>query len=160
MMGDCEFQMQDCLAQIAMLDARIGAWEYVDSIGALNRARELDRVTIRGPLHGMAIGAKDIIDVAGMPTRCGSPIYALNMAKMDAACIALAKAAGAIIVGKTATTELAAFHPAKTRNPQNLGTRRAARLPVPRPRSLPGWCRSRWERKPRARSFDRPRIAV
>ena len=120
MMGDCEFQIQDCLAQIAMLDANIGAWEYVDSIGALNRARELDRVTIKGPLHGMAIGVKDIIDVAGMPTRCGSPIYALNMARMDAVCVALAKAAGAIVIGKTATTELAAFHPAKTRNPQNL----------------------------------------
>lgn len=120
MMGDCEFQIQDCLAQIAMLDARIGAWEYVDSIGALNRARELDHVSIKGPLHGMAIGVKDIIDVAAMPTRCGSPIYAQNMARMDAACVALAKAAGAIVIGKTATTELAAFHPAKTRNPQNL----------------------------------------
>ena len=118
-MGDCEFQIQDCLAQIAMLDAGIGAWEYVDSIGSLNRARELDRVTIKGPLHGMALGVKDIIDVAGMPTRCGSPIYAMNMARMDAACVALAKAAGAIVVGKTVTTELAAFHPAKTRNPQN-----------------------------------------
>ncbi len=118
--GDCEFQIQDCLAQIAMLDARIGAWEYVDSIGALSRARELDRVAVKGPLHGMALGVKDIIDVAGMPTRCGSPIYALNMARMDAACVALAKAAGAIVVGKTATTELATFQPAKTRNPQNL----------------------------------------
>ena len=120
MMGDCEFQIQDCLAQIAMLDGGIGAWEYVDSIGALSRARELDRVTIEGPLHGMALGVKDIIDVAAMPTRCGSPIYALNMARSDAACVALAKAAGAIVVGKTATTELASFHPAKTRNPQNL----------------------------------------
>ncbi len=120
MIGDCEFAIQDCLAQVTMLDSRIGAWEYVDSIGALSRARELDKVSIKGPLHGMPIGVKDIIDVSGMPTRCGSPIYALNMAKMDAACVALAKAAGAIVVGKTATTELAAFHPAKTRNPQNL----------------------------------------
>jgi amidase len=120
MMGDCEFQIQDCLAQIAMLDSSIGAWEYVDSIGALNRARELDRVAIKGPLHGMAIGVKDIIDVAGMPTRCGSAIYAQNMARMDATCVALARAAGAIVIGKTATTELAAFQPAKTRNPQNL----------------------------------------
>ena len=120
MMGDCEFQIQDCLAQVSMLDSRIGAWEYVDSIGALNRARELDRVAIKGPLHGMPIGVKDIIDVGGMPTRCGSPIYALNMAKMDAACVALAKAAGAIVIGKTTTTELATFQPAKTRNPQNL----------------------------------------
>jgi len=120
MMGDCEFLIQDCLAQIAMLDARIGAWEYVDSIGALNRARELDQLAIRGPLHGMPIGIKDIIDVGGMPTRYGSPIYALNMAKMDAACVALAKAAGAVIIGKTSTTELATYKPSKTRNPQNL----------------------------------------
>ncbi|MBL0123109.1 MAG: amidase [Betaproteobacteria bacterium] len=54
------------------------------------------------------------------PTRCGSPIYARNIAKMDAACVALAKAAGAIVIGKTATTELATFQPAKTRNPENL----------------------------------------
>ncbi|MEO8102832.1 MAG: amidase [Betaproteobacteria bacterium] len=120
MIGECEFQIQDCLAQIDMLDAGVGAWEYVDSIGSLNRARELDRVTIQGPLHGMAMGVKDIIDVAGMPTRCGSPIYAQNMARMDAACVALAKAAGAIVVGKTTTTELATFQPARTRNPQNL----------------------------------------
>ena len=119
-MGDCEFRIQDCLAQIAMLDAGIGAWEHVDSTGSLSRARELDCVTIQGPLHGMAIGVKDIIDVAGMPTRCGSPIYAQNLAKIDAACIALAKAAGAIVIGKTVTTELATFQPAKTRNPQNL----------------------------------------
>lgn len=118
-MGDCEFHIEDCLAQIGMLDPAIGAWEYVDSIGALERARQLDRTEIHGPLHGMAIGIKDIIDVGGMPTRCGTPIYALNMAKMDATCVALAKAAGAIIVGKTATTELAGSHPTKTRNPQN-----------------------------------------
>lgn len=120
MIGDCEFQIQDCLAQVTMLDSRIGAWEYVDSIGALNRARELDKVSIKGPLHGMPIGVKDIIDVGGMPTRYGSPIYALNMARMDAACVALAKAAGAIVIGKTVTTELATHQPAKTRNPQNL----------------------------------------
>jgi amidase len=68
----------------------------------------------------MAIGVKDIIDVAGMPTRCGSPIFAQNLAKIDAACVALARAAGAIVIGKTVTTELATFQPAKTRNPQNL----------------------------------------
>jgi Asp-tRNA(Asn)/Glu-tRNA(Gln) amidotransferase A subunit family amidase len=119
MIGDCEFAIEDCLAQISMLDSGIGAWEYVDSIGALERARQLDRTEIHGPLHGMAIGMKDIIDVGGMPTRCGTPIYALNMAKMDATCVALAKAAGAIIIGKTATTELAGSHPTKTRNPQN-----------------------------------------
>jgi len=119
MMGDCEFRIEDCLTQIAMLDADIGAWEHVDSAGARSRARELDGVSIKGPLHGMAIGVKDIIDVAGMPTRCGSPIYAQNVARVDAACVALARAAGAIVIGKTVTTELATFQPARTRNPQN-----------------------------------------
>lgn len=120
MIGNCEFQIQDCLAQIELQEESIGAWEHVDSAGALSCARELDSITIQGPLHGMALGVKDIIDVAGMPTRCGSPIYAQNIAKMDAACVALAKAAGAIVIGKTATTELATFQPAKTRNPEAL----------------------------------------
>ena len=119
MMGDCEFLIEDCLTQIGMLDTDIGAWEYVDSAGARSRARELDNVSIKGPLHGMAIGVKDIIDVAGMPTCCGSPIYAQNVARVDAACVALARAAGAIVIGKTVTTELATFQPARTRNPQN-----------------------------------------
>lgn len=118
-MGDCEFLTQDCLAQIEMLDQRIGAWEFVDAAGAMNRARELDRMQTKGVLHGMPLGIKDIIDVAGMPTGCGTPIYAGNLAKHDATCVAMARAAGAIIVGKTVTTELAAMQPARTRNPQN-----------------------------------------
>lgn len=120
MIGDCEFRIEDCLGQISMLDERIGAWEYVDAGGAIERARQLDRAVQHGPLHGMAVGVKDIIDVGGMPTRCGTPIYAQNVARIDATCVALAKAAGAVIIGKTATTELAAFQPARTRNPQQL----------------------------------------
>jgi Asp-tRNA(Asn)/Glu-tRNA(Gln) amidotransferase A subunit family amidase len=120
MIGECEFRIQDCLARIALQDESIGAWEHIDSAGAVSRARQLDSVETRGPLHGMALGVKDIIDVAGMPTGCGSPIYAQNIAKMDAACVALAKAAGAIVIGKTTTTELATFQPARTRNPGNL----------------------------------------
>jgi amidase len=119
MIGDCEFQTRDCLAQIDMLDSRIGAWEHIDSAGALNRARELDHVAKQGVLHGITTGIKDIIDVAGMPTGCGTPIYANNVAKSDASCVAMARAAGAIIIGKTVTTELAAMQPARTRNPQN-----------------------------------------
>jgi amidase len=120
MIGDIELRTRDCLATIDTLDPAIGAWEHVDPQGALERAHQLDRVAIIGPLHGVPIGVKDIIDVAGMPTRCGTPIYATNVAHTDAACVAMARAAGAIIVGKTCTTELAAFHPAKTRNPHSL----------------------------------------
>ena len=118
--GECEFVIEDGLAQIDMLDPQIGALEYVDREGALARAKQLDQSAERGPLYGMSVGVKDIIDVAGMPTGCGTPIYAGNVATLDAACVRLARAAGAVIIGKTATTELAASHPAKTRNPQNL----------------------------------------
>ena len=119
-LGECEFSIEDGLAQIDMLDAQIGAWEFVDRDAALARARQLDQSTERGPLYGISLGVKDIIDVAGMPTACGTPIYAGNIAKYDAAAVALAKAAGAVVIGKTATTELAGTYPAKTRNPQNL----------------------------------------
>ena len=119
-LGECEFLIEDGLAQIDMLDAQIGAWEFVDRDAALKRARQLDQSTERGPLYGMSLGVKDIIDVAGMPTACGTPIYAGNIARHDAACVTLAKAAGAVVIGKTATTELAGTYPAKTRNPQNL----------------------------------------
>ncbi len=117
--GECEFLIEDGLAQIDMLDQEIGAWEFVDRDAALARARQLDQSAERGLLYGVSVGVKDIIDVAGMPTACGTPIYAGNIAKQDAACVAFAKAAGAVIIGKTATTELAATYPAKTRNPQN-----------------------------------------
>lgn len=118
-LGECEFVIEDGLGQIQMLDAEIGAWTYVDRAGARGRARQLDHSAERGPLYGMSVGVKDIIDVAGMPTTYGSDIYAGNIATQDAACVALARAAGAVIIGKTATTELAATFPAKTRNPQN-----------------------------------------
>ena len=117
--GECEFQIEDGLAQIDMLDDEIRAWEFVDREGALAQARQLDQSTARGPLYGISVGVKDIIDVAGMPTACGTPIYAGNVAQKDAASVALARAAGAVIIGKTSTTELASNHPAKTRNPQN-----------------------------------------
>ena len=118
-MGECEFLIEDGLAQIDMLDSDIGAWVFVDRDAALERARQLDRSPARGLLYGVSVGVKDIIDVAGMPTGCGTPIYAGNIAKVDAACVAFVKAAGAVVIGKTATTELAATYPAKTRNPQN-----------------------------------------
>ncbi len=119
-MGECEAEIEECLTRIESLDGPIGAWAYIDSAGAFAQARELDNAPVKGVLHGMPIGVKDIIDVAGMPTRCGTPIYATQMATIDAHCVALAKAAGAIVIGKTVTTELATFNPSRTRNPANL----------------------------------------
>ena len=63
--GECEFVIEDGLAQIEMLDGAIGAWTFVDRDGALARARHLDQSPERGPLYGMSVGVKDIIDVAG-----------------------------------------------------------------------------------------------
>ena len=103
--GECEFLIEDGLAQIDMLDPDIGAWEFVDRQAALSRARQLDQSAERGLLYGVSVGVKDIIDVAGMPTACGTPIYAGHIAGQDAACVAFAKAAGAVVIGKTATTE-------------------------------------------------------
>jgi Asp-tRNA(Asn)/Glu-tRNA(Gln) amidotransferase A subunit family amidase len=105
--------------RIAEREAAVEAWEHLDLDGALKTARELDRGSTRSMLHGIPIGVKDIIDVAGLPARYGTPIYADHVASADAACVALSKAAGAVVPGKTVTTELAWFHPGKTRNPCN-----------------------------------------
>ncbi|HEX2824985.1 MAG TPA: amidase [Burkholderiales bacterium] len=109
-----------CLARIAERDADVQAWEYVDPDCVLAQARERDREPPRGPLHGVPIGVKDIIDTHDMPTGYGSPIYDGHRPRADAACVALLREAGAVIVGKTVTVELAAFHYARTRNPHNL----------------------------------------
>jgi len=116
-----EARVHECLERIEARETEIGAWETIDREGALKQARICDRSPARGLLHGIPIGVKDIIDVAGgLPARYGTPIYANNIAASDAACVALAKAAGAIVLGKTVTTELAFFHPGKTRNPHDL----------------------------------------
>jgi len=105
--------------RIEEVEPHVQAWETLDVKAALEEARACDLGPRRGILHGIPIGVKDIIDVAGLPARYGSSIYANNVAINDAACVALAKAAGAIVMGKTVTTELAWFHPGKTCNPHN-----------------------------------------
>ncbi len=109
-----------CLERIRARDAEVGAWESLDAEGALRAARECDRTSPRGVLHGVPIGVKDIIDTANLPTEFNSPIYRGNRPRTDASCVAIAKKAGAIMLGKTVTTEFAFTHPGKTRNPHNL----------------------------------------
>jgi Asp-tRNA(Asn)/Glu-tRNA(Gln) amidotransferase A subunit family amidase len=82
-------------------------------------AQALDRSGKRGPLIGVPVGVKDIIDTADMPTEYGSPIYRNNRPNGDAACVALSRKAGAVIMGKTVTSEFANVHPGKTRNPHD-----------------------------------------
>lgn len=107
-----------CLARIEERERTVGAWIHLDPDAVLAQARRLDAGPVRGPLHGLPIGVKDIIDTIDMPTGCGSPAYAGNRPRVDAAGVALARAAGALILGKTVTTEFAWFHPGKTANPR------------------------------------------
>src|SRR5258706_9384103 len=108
-----------CLERIAERESTVGAWIHLDPDAVLAQARGLDAGAVRGPLHGLPIGVKDIIDTADMPTGYGSPIYAGHRPAADAACVALARAAGALILGKTVSTEFAWFHPGKTANPRD-----------------------------------------
>jgi Asp-tRNA(Asn)/Glu-tRNA(Gln) amidotransferase A subunit family amidase len=108
-----------CLERIAERDERLRAWAFVDRDYALAQARALDRGPRRGPLHGIPFGIKDAIDTAELPTEYNSPIYRGHRPKADAACVVALKRAGAVILGKTVTTEFANNHPAQTRNPHN-----------------------------------------
>jgi Asp-tRNA(Asn)/Glu-tRNA(Gln) amidotransferase A subunit family amidase len=108
-----------CLDRIAAREGVVGAWQYLDPEQALAEARRRDRKPPRGPLHGVPIAVKDLIDTADMPTAYGSPIYRGHRPAADAACVALARAAGAVVLGKTVTTEFATFTPGKTANPHN-----------------------------------------
>ncbi|MGE5667972.1 MAG: amidase [Betaproteobacteria bacterium] len=111
--------VEACLARIDRREAVVGAWARLDADAARAAARACDREASRGPLHGIPLAVKDIIDTVGMPTECGSTIYRGRQAAWDASCVALARRAGAIILGKTVTTEFAYFAPGKTANPRN-----------------------------------------
>ena len=111
--------VRDCLARIEEREPDVGAWEFIDPELALKQARERDRLPSRGPLHGIPVGIKDIFETADMPTAYGSPIYRGNRPRADASAVALIRAAGAVIIGKTVTAELGAMYPGKTVNPHN-----------------------------------------
>ena len=115
----CEAVVRDCIARIAARDGVVKAWVNFDQKLALAQARALERGPSRGPLHGVPIGVKDIIDTFDMPTEMGSPIYRGHRPAADAACVALLRRAGAVILGKTATCEFAGTAPAETTNPHN-----------------------------------------
>src|SRR6266513_3117798 len=102
--------MESAMADLRSLSAREAA---------LAGARRLDAEPPRGPLHGLPIAVKDLIDTVDMPTAYGSAIYRGHRPTADASCVALARAAGAIVLGKTVTTEFAAFTPGKTANPHH-----------------------------------------
>ena len=124
------------LERIDKRDADVLAWSHLAREAALERARVLDRGPRQGLLHGVPMGVKDIIDCYDQPTTYGSPIYKTHQPLADAATMALARGAGAILLGKTVTTEFANRHPGSRPGIRTIPrTRRAARRPARPPRS-------------------------
>jgi Asp-tRNA(Asn)/Glu-tRNA(Gln) amidotransferase A subunit family amidase len=115
--------VQACLEHIRSLEPKVKAWTFLAEEHALAQARAADERKRSGepvgPLHGVPVGLKDIIDTADMPTENGTVLHKGRAPRRDAAVVAALRAAGAVILGKTVTTECAYFHPGKTRNPHN-----------------------------------------
>lgn len=111
--------LRACLERIGEREPVLHAFAALDPQAALAQARALDVGAVRGPLHGLPLGVKDLFDTADLPTAYGSPIYAGQRPAADAAAVALCREAGAVVAGKTVTTEFATFHPGPTRNPRD-----------------------------------------
>ena len=115
--------MRACLDRIGAVEGTVKAFAHLDRELALTQARETDQWCRSGrpigPLHGVPVAVKDIIETADWPTECGSPLLAGRRPRTDATVVAKLRAAGAVIVGKTVTTEFAYFSPGKTRNPRD-----------------------------------------
>jgi Asp-tRNA(Asn)/Glu-tRNA(Gln) amidotransferase A subunit family amidase len=148
-----EALVRDCLDRAAARRA-VQAWVWLDPEHALAQARAVDHAGRPGVLKGVPVGVKDVIDTYDMPTQHGSPIYRGNRPFADAACVALTRAAGGVILGKTVTTEFANRQPRETVHPLNPAhTPGGPRSPISRLRSGSG-------RKPAARRSARPRSAA
>jgi len=115
--------VQDCLDKIEQIDGKTEAWAYLNPDYALEQARRLDIIRQAGdpmgPLHGIPVGIKDIIDTAHVPTELGTPIHSGRIPFRDAWVVSRLRQAGAVIMGKTVTTELATYAPGKTKNPHD-----------------------------------------
>jgi Asp-tRNA(Asn)/Glu-tRNA(Gln) amidotransferase A subunit family amidase len=109
-----------CLDRIAARDGEVKAWVHCDPDAALAQARAVDHAGAKGVLGGVPIAFKDVIDTSDMPSEYGSPIYRGYRPRTDAACVALVRNAGGVVLGKTVTTEFASRMPGPTRNPHNL----------------------------------------
>src|SRR5471032_1676362 len=113
-----------CLKRIEVVEGEVQAFIHLDPEHALAQARALDERRRSGqpigPLHGVPVGIKDIFDTADYKTECGSPLHKGRQPARDCAAVARLRTAGAVIIGKTVTTEFAYFHPGKTRNPRDL----------------------------------------
>lgn len=115
--------VQACLARIRADEERVRAWAYLDEDHALRQARAADQRRREGKplgaLHGIPVGVKDIVDTEDMPTEDGTVLHSGRTPSEDAAVVSMLRSAGAVVMGKTVTTELATYSPGKTRNPHN-----------------------------------------
>jgi Asp-tRNA(Asn)/Glu-tRNA(Gln) amidotransferase A subunit family amidase len=115
--------VEDSLSRVQEVDGPIQAWAFLDPEHARRQAQMADHQRMAGltlgPLHGVPVGIKDIFDTADYPTEFGSALWRGRTPRTDAAAVARLRAAGAVILGKTVTTEYAYFHPGKTRNPHD-----------------------------------------
>lgn len=112
-----------CLKQIDLREEEVHAWAFLDPAYVMEQARAADERQQAGlplgPLHGVPVGLKDVIDTADMPTENGTPLHAGRQPAQDATLVSRLRQAGAVLMGKTVTTELATYAPGKTRNPHN-----------------------------------------
>lgn len=117
--------VQGCLDHIDSIEETVGAWTHMDPEYALQQARAADELRqtghVVGTLHGVPVGVKDIFNTHDMPTEYGCSLYAAHQPNHDATVVAALRAAGAIILGKTVTTEMAVYTPGKTTNPHDAG---------------------------------------
>ena len=115
--------VEACLARIREIDPAVEAWTFLDPQYAIQQAKAADELRSSGAplgaLHGVPVGLKDIIDTSDMPTENGSVLHAGRTPSRDAAVARMLRAAGAVIMGKTVTTEFATRSPGKTRNPHD-----------------------------------------
>lgn len=108
-----------CLEAIDERESAVQAFAHLDAEAVLREARALDAGPVRGPLHGLPLGVKDVFDTFDQPTAYGSPVWTGHRPRADAAAVAVCRAAGALVAGKTVTTEFATLEPAVTRNPHD-----------------------------------------
>jgi Asp-tRNA(Asn)/Glu-tRNA(Gln) amidotransferase A subunit family amidase len=108
------------LERITAREKDVGAWTWLDAARATDEACEVDGDRSSGKLRGLILGVKDIIDTHDMPTGLGFQPYGQRRPLWDAGCVAVCRQAGAVVLGKTVTTEFAYFAAGKTRNPHDL----------------------------------------
>lgn len=155
--------VRSCLEQIEATEAGLGAWAHLDRDNALAQAEAADASRRSGlplgPLHGVPVGIKDIFDTADMPTERGTVIHKGRQPDTDATVISKLREAGAVIMGKTVSTEFAFLQPASTTNPHNPAHTPGGSSSGSAAASRPDTCRSPSAARPTGRWCGRHRSA-